>query len=88
MALIDSKQLNPKFTGSFSFSGSLQSFISDQVVVGSQSGSNYPTAHASDSLTVSLGDKGGLILPTASTDLRGSGATAEGMAYLNTTDGL
>ncbi len=88
MALIDSKQLNPKFTGSFSFSGSLQSFISDQVVVGSQSGSNYSTAHPSASLTVLLGDKGGMMLPSASTDPSGFGATEEGMAYFNTTDGL
>jgi hypothetical protein len=88
MALIDSKQLNPRFTGSFSFSGSLQSFISDQVVVGSQSGSDSSTAHPSASLTVLLGDKGGMMLPSASTDPTGFGATEEGMAYFNTTDGL
>ena len=88
MALIDSKQLNPRFTGSFSFSGSTQSFISDQVVIGTQSGSNYSTAHPSASLTILLGDKSGVLLPSASADPSGLGVTEEGMTYYNTTDGL
>ena len=50
MALIDSKQLNPKFSGSFILSGSAQSFISDQVVIATYSGSATanPTASFTD----------------------------------------
>ncbi len=50
MALIDSKQLDPNFTGSFTLSGSNQTLLSDQVVIGTYSGS--ATAHPSASLTV------------------------------------
>ena len=55
MALIDSKQLDPKFTGSFTLSGSNQTLLSDQVVIGTFSGS--ATAHPSASLTVLMGPK-------------------------------
>ncbi len=55
MALLDSKQLNPRLTGSFILSGSTQSFISDQVVIGSSSGS--AVSHPSASLTVLMGKK-------------------------------
>ncbi len=53
MALIDSKQLNPKFSGSFILSGSAQSFISEQVVIGSTVGS--ATAHSNAALTILMG---------------------------------
>ena len=56
MALLDSKQLNPKFTGSFILSGSSQSFISNQVVVGTHAGSSASFAHPSASFTVLVGD--------------------------------
>ena len=86
MALIDSKQLDPKFSGSFILSGSTQSLISDQVVIGTYSGS--ATAHPSASLTVLMGPRSGMMLPSASADPTGLGATEEGMMYFNTTDGL
>ena len=35
MALIDSKQLNPRFTGSFTLSGSRQTFIGPTTFTGS-----------------------------------------------------
>ena len=86
MALIDSKQLDPNFTGSFTLSGSNQTLLSDQVVIGTYSGS--ATAHPSASLTVLMGPKAGMMLPSASADPAGLGATEEGMMYFNTTDGL
>ena len=88
MALLDSKQLNPKLTGSFIFSGSAQTFISNQVVIGTHSGSDSSTAHPSASLTVLIGDKKGMMLPSASVDPAGLGTSEEGMMYFNTTDGL
>ena len=88
MALLDSKQLNPKLTGSFIFSGSAQTFISNQVVIGTQSGSDSSTAHPSASLTVLMGDKKGMMLPSSSADPSGLSTTEEGMMYFNTTDGL
>ena len=86
MALLDSKQLNPKFTGSFSLSGSSQSFISDQVVVGSNVGT--ATAHESASFTVLLGDKKGMMLPSGSSDPTGMTTNSKGMMFYNTSDGI
>ncbi|SVE29034.1 uncharacterized protein METZ01_LOCUS481888, partial [marine metagenome] len=86
MALIDSKQLNPKFTGSFSLSGSNQSFISEQVVVGSNVGT--ATAHESASFTVLLGDKKGMMLPSGSSDPTGMTSNSKGMIFYNTADGI
>ena len=50
MALIDIKKLNPRFTGSFILSGSSQSLVSNQVVMGSG------VPHPSASLTVLMDD--------------------------------
>ena len=86
MALLDSKQLNPKFTGSFSLSGSSQSFISEQVVVGSNVGT--ATAHESASFTVLLGDKKGMMLPSGSSDPTGMTTNSKGMMFYNTSDGI
>ena len=86
MALLDSKQLNPKFTGSFSLSGSNQSFISDQVVVGSNVGT--ATAHESASFTVLLGNKKGMMLPSGSSDPTGMTTNSKGMMFYNTSDGI
>ena len=86
MALLDSKQLNPRFTGSFTLSGSSQTLLSDQVVIGTFSGSATP--HPSASLTVLMGSKGGMLLPSSSADPTGLSSTEEGMMYFNTTDGL
>ena len=44
MALLDSKQLNPKFTGSFTLSGSEQSFIGSSNFTGSVGVSGDVTA--------------------------------------------
>ena len=44
--------------------------------------------HASSSLTVLMDGKAGMMLPSASSDPSGLGATEEGMMYFNTTDGL
>ena len=81
MALLDSKQLNPKLTGSFIFSGSAQTFISNQVVIGTPSGSDSTTAHPSASLTIMMGDKKGMMLPSASSDPSGLTTTDSGMMY-------
>ena len=86
MALLDSKQLNPKFTGSFSLSGSNQSFISEQVVVGSNVGT--ATAHESASFTVLLGDKKGMMLPSGSSDPTGMTTNSKGMLFYNNSDGI
>ena len=86
MALLDSKQLNPKFTGSFSLSGSSQSFISDQVVVGSNVGT--ATAHESASFTVLLGNKKGMMLPSGSSDPTGMTTDSKGMMFYNNSDGI
>ena len=86
MALIDSKQLNPKFTGSFSLSGSSQAFISEQVVVGSNVGT--ATAHESASFTVLLGDKKGMMLPSGSSDPAGMTSNSKGMLFYNNSDGI
>ena len=86
MALLDSKQLNPKFTGSFSLSGSNQSFISDQVVVGSNVGT--ATAHESASFTVLLGNKKGMMLPSGSSDPTGMTTDSKGMMFYNNSDGI
>ena len=86
MALIDSKQLDPKLTGSFSFSGSTQSLISNQVVIGGTGSVANP--HPSASLTILMGDKKGMMLPSASADPSSLGTTSKGMMYFNTTDGL
>ena len=88
MALLDSKQLNPKFTGSFVFSGSSQSFISNQVVVGTHAGSSSSLAHPSASFTILVGDKSGFMLPSGSSDPSGLGTTEAGMMFYNTTDTL
>ena len=86
MALIDSKQLNPKFSGSFILSGSTQSLISNQVVIGSESGS--ATAHSNASLTVLMGGTAGLMLPSASADPQGLGTSDKGLLYFDATDSL
>ena len=86
MALIDSKQLDPKFTGSFILSGSAQSFISEQVVIGSNIGS--ATAHSKAALTILMGGKSGLMLPSASADPSGLGTNDKGMLYFDSTDSL
>ena len=88
MALLDSKQLNPKFTGSFILSGSSQSFISNQVVVGTHAGSSASFAHPSASFTVLVGDKSGFMLPSGSSDPSGLGTTEAGMMFYNTSDTL
>jgi len=86
MALLHSKQLDPNFTGSYNLSGSSQSLISNQVVVGSNLGS--AVAHPSASMTVLLGDKKGMMIPSGSSDPSGLGATEEGMVFYNTDDAV
>ena len=86
MALIDSKQLNPKFSGSFILSGSAQSFISEQVVIGSNIGS--ATAHSNAALTILMGGKSGMMLPSASADPTGLGTSDKGLLYFDATDSL
>ena len=86
MALIDSKQLNPKFSGSFILSGSAQSFISEQVVIGSTVGS--ATAHSNAALTILMGGKSGMMLPSASADPTGLGTSDKGLLYFDATDSL
>jgi hypothetical protein len=86
MALIDSKQLNPKFSGSFILSGSTQSLISNQVVIGSESGS--ATAHSNAALTILMGGTAGMMLPSASADPSGLGTSDKGMLYFDATDTL
>ena len=86
MALIDSKQLNPKFSGSFILSGSAQSFISEQVVIGSETGS--ATAHSNAALTILMGGKSGMMLPSASADPSGLGTSDKGLLYFDATDSL
>ena len=73
-------------TGSSFLSGSSQTLLSDQVVIGSDSGS--ASSHPSASLTVLMGSKSGIMLPSASFDPAGLGTNEEGMMYFNTTDGL
>jgi len=75
-------------TGSVIFSGSAQTFTSNQVVIGTLSGSNSSVAHPSASLTVLIGDKKGMMLPSASIDPSGLSTSEKGMLYFNTTDGL
>ena len=75
-------------TGSIILSGSTQTFTSNQVVIGTLSGSNSSVAHPSASLTVLIGDKKGMMLPSASSDPSGLSTSEKGMMYFNTTDGL
>ncbi len=82
MALLHSRQIDHNFTGSFNLSGSNQSFISDQVVVGSNVGT--ATAHESASFTVLLGDKKGMMLPSGSSDPTGMTTNSKGMMFYNT----
>ena len=86
MALLHSKQLDPNFTGSYNLSGSSQSLISNQVVIGSNLGS--AVAHPSASMTVLLGDKKGMMIPSGSSDPSGLGTTEEGMMFYNTDDAI
>ncbi len=86
MALLHSRQIDHNFTGSYNLSGSSQSLISNQVVVGSNLGS--AVAHPSASMTVLLGDKKGMMIPSGSSDPSGLGATEEGMVFYNTDDAI
>ena len=86
MALLHSRQIDHNFTGSFNLSGSNQSFISEQVVVGSNVGT--ATAHESASFTVLLGDKKGMMLPSGSSDPTGMTTNSKGMMFYNTSDGI
>ena len=91
MALLDSKQLNPKFTGSFSLSGSSQSLVSEQVVAGIPYTGAVGTdtwAHESASFTVLLGNKKGMMLPSGSSDPTGMTTNSKGMMFYNTSDGI
>jgi len=86
MALLHSRQIDHNFTGSFNLSGSNQSFISEQVVVGSNVGT--AVAHESASLTVLLGDKKGMMLPSGSSDPTGMTTDSKGMMFYNTVDSI
>ncbi len=86
MALLHSRQIDHNFTGSFNLSGSNQSFISDQVVVGSNVGT--ATAHESASFTVLLGNKKGMMLPSGSSDPSGMTTDSKGMMFYNNSDGI
>ncbi len=86
MALLHSRQIDHNFTGSFNLSGSNQSFISEQVVVGSNVGT--AVAHESASLTVLLGDKKGMMLPSGSSDPTGMTTDSKGMMFYNTADSI
>ncbi|MBT6129449.1 MAG: hypothetical protein HOH55_05045 [Candidatus Marinimicrobia bacterium] len=91
MALLDSKQLNPKFTGSFSLSGSSQSLVSEQVVAGIPYTGAVGTdtwAHESASFTVLLGNKKGMMLPSGSSDPTGMTTDSKGMMFYNNSDGI
>ena len=86
MALLHSRQIDHNFTGSFNLSGSNQSFISEQVVVGSNVGT--ATAHESASFTVLLGNKKGMMLPSGSSDPSGMTSDSKGMMFYNNSDGI
>ncbi len=86
MALIHSRQLDHNFTGSYNLSGSSQALISNQVVVGSNLGS--ATAHPSASITILLGDKKGMMLPSGSSDPTSLSTTEKGMMFYNNDDSI